>query len=211
MKYSLLLLLGLSFAAPAAHAQTPAAPAAATTAAQAATRYSTGTGLITFFSSAPLEDIEALNSKVGGIFELATGKLAFSMLMSDFQFKNSLMQEHFNENYMESDKFPKATFNGRFSGVDAPLLGVAGSHAIQVEGDLTIHGVTHHLVVPGTLELKNNQLLAFAFFTVAPADYNIEVPRLVRENIAKVVSVRVSMSCDPVGPPAPVTRSNGNK
>ena len=87
-------------------------------------------------------------------------------------------------------------------------LGVAGSHAVQVEGNLTLHGVTHRVTVPGTLELKNGQLLAFAFFSVAPADYNIEIPLLVRENIAKIVSIRMSLTCDAVGSTAPVTRSN---
>ena len=117
------------------------------------------------------------------------------------------MQEHFNENYMESDKYPRATFTGHFTGAPAAVLGVAGSHQVQVEGELTLHGVTHHLETAGMLELKGGQLLVFAFFSVAPADYNIEIPLLVRENIAKIVSIRVSLTCDPAGSSSPISHA----
>jgi hypothetical protein len=175
-------------------------------------KYMSKTGRVSFFSTSIIEDIEAHNTAAAAVLDLGSRQLAFSIPVKEFVFKRTLMQEHFNENYMESDKFPKATFSGRFSGADAAALAVAGPHNIQVEGDLTLHGVTHHLVVPGTLEMKNNQLMAFAFFSVAPADYNIEIPRLVRENIAKVVSIRVALTCDPVAStPGPLTRSNGGK
>ena len=173
-------------------------------------KYLTKAGRVSFFSSSIIEDIEARNAAVAAVLDLGTGQLAFAVPVKEFVFKRTLMQEHFNENYLESDKFPKATFAGRFigAGADAATLGVAGSHAVQVEGDLTLHGVTHRVTVPGTLELKNGQLLVFASFNVAPADYNIEIPLLVRQNIAKIVNVRVSLTCDAVGSTAPVTRSN---
>jgi hypothetical protein len=164
----------------------------------AQSKYMTKTGQVTFFSSSPIEDIEAKNQQVAAVLDFSTSQLAFSLPVKSFVFKRTLMQEHFNENYMESDKFPKATFAGKFTGFDAASLATAGSHAVQVEGDLTLHGVTHHIQVPGTLELKAGQLLAFASFPVAPADYNIEIPLLVRNNIAKVVSVRVALTCAPV-------------
>ena len=81
---------------------------------------------------------------------------------------------------------------------DAATLATAGPHPVQVAGDLTLHGVTRKVQVPGTLELKNGRLLAEAAFPVASADYNIEIPLLVRNNIAKVISVRVALACDPV-------------
>lgn len=170
-------------------------------------KFMTKAGRVSFFSTSILEDIEARNAAAAAVLDLGTGQLAFSVPVREFVFKRTLMQEHFNENYMESEKYPRATFTGRFAGADAAALGVAGSHTVQVEGDLTLHGVTHHLTVPGTLELKNGQLMAFAFFSVAPADYNIEIPLLVRENIAKIVSIRVSLTCDPVGSTAPVSSS----
>ena len=174
-------------------------------------RYFTKTGLITFFSSSPIEDIEARNQQVAAVLDLGTGQVAFSVPIKAFVFKRTLMQEHFNENYLESDKYPKATFAGRFADFDAALLAAAGPHPAQVEGDLTLHGVTHRIATAGTLELKGGQLLAFALFSVAPADYAIEIPLLVRENIAKIVSIRVSLTCDAVGAgngPPPVSRSN---
>lgn len=175
---------------------------------QAQTKFLTRTGRVTFFSKSVIEDIEAFNSATAGVIELSTGQAAFSIPIREFQFKRTLMQEHFNENYMESEKYPKATFSGKFTGADATTLATAGPHPVQVEGELTMHGVTQHVAVTGSLELKSGQLLAFALFTVAPADYHIEIPALVRDHIAKIVTVRVALSCDPVGGSAtPVSRA----
>ena len=180
--FSLLAGLWLAGAAPA-HAQG---------------KYLTKTGQVSFFSATPIEDIDARHQQVAAVVDLGTGQMAFSMLMKGFVFKRTLMQEHFNENYVESDKYPKATFSGRLVAFDAAALATAGPHPVQVAGDLTLHGVTRKVQVPGTLELKNGRLLAEAAFPVASADYNIEIPLLVRNNIAKVISVRVALACDPV-------------
>ena len=161
-------------------------------------RYLTKTGRVSFFSATPIEDIEARSQQVAAVLDFGTGHLAFSLPVKSFVFKRTLMQEHFNENYMESDKYPKATFSGRFVGFDAATLATAGPHAAQVEGDLTLHGVTRRVQVPASVELKAGQLLAEASFPVASADYNIEIPLLVRNNIAKTVTVRVSLACTPV-------------
>lgn len=178
---SFLLLLALLTALSPAHAQS---------------KYMTKAGQASFFSSAPIENIEARNQQVAAVLNLGTGQLAFVVPIKGFVFKRSLMQEHFNENYLESDKFPKATFSGRFVGFEAATLATAGPHQVQVEGDLTIHGVTHHVQVPATVELKGGQLLAQSTFPVTIADYNIKIPRLVVKNIAEVVSVRVVLACD---------------
>ena len=165
---------------------------------QAQNKYMTKTGRVSFFSATPIEDIEAKTQQTAAILDFGMGQLAFSVPIKSFVFKRTLMQEHFNENYMESDKFPKATFMGHFVGFDAATLATAGPHAVQVAGDLTLHGVTHHIQMPATVELKNSQLLAAATFPVASADYNIEIPLLVRNNIAKVVTVSVALTCAPV-------------
>ena len=165
--------------------------------AHAQNKYMTKAGRASFFSASPLEDIEAKNQQVAAVLDFTTSQLAFAIPIKGFVFKRTLMQEHFNENYMESDKYPKATFSGRFLGLDATTLSTAGPHNVQVEGDLTMHGVTHHIQVPASVELKGSQLVAFSMFSVAPADYNIRVPSLVRDHIAKVVSVRVDLTCDP--------------
>ncbi len=161
-------------------------------------KYMTKTGHVSFFSATPIEDIEARTQQVAAVLDFTSGQLAFSLPVKSFVFKRTLMQEHFNENYMESDKYPKATFSGRFVGLEASTLAAAGPHTVQVEGDLTLHGVTHRIQVPASVELKGSQVLAAATFPVASADYNIEIPLLVRSNIAKTVTVRVALTCDAV-------------
>jgi polyisoprenoid-binding protein YceI len=109
------------------------------------------------------------------------------------------MQEHFNENYMESERYPKATFTGRLLDVKPDQLREnAAAQTVTAEGDLTMHGVTRRIRVPGTLQLQNGRLLVQSTFNVAPADYKIEIPALVRDHIAKSVQVTVRLAADPV-------------
>ncbi|WP_310394732.1 YceI family protein [Hymenobacter sp.] len=199
MKYVLLVLLGLAAAAPAARAQAAATPAATAPAVPTAMqlRYATASGLTTFYSTAPIEDIEALNPRVAAIFELVSGELAFSMLMRDFQFKNSLMQEHFNENYAESEKYPRARFTGQLVTMPDEATLRSGPQPVYVQGLLTIHGVKRKVRVPGTLQLRDNELVVTSKFSVAPADYKIKIPALVRNNIAKSIEVSVILTCQP--------------
>ncbi|MCA8831576.1 YceI family protein [Hymenobacter pini] len=163
-----------------------------------ASRYQTRTGTVSFFSASPIEDIEARSQQLAAVLDAATGQLAFSVPIRSFQFKRTLMQEHFNENYLESEKYPKATFSGRLLEWKSEAL-TAGSGAVPVvaEGDLTMHGVTRHLKVPGTLTPLTGQLLLNASFYVAPADYKIDIPALVRDHIAKNVLVTVRLACTP--------------
>lgn len=169
--------------------------------ARAQGKYLTRSGHISFFSASIMEDIEARNDKVAAAFDLTTGQLAFSVPIHEFQFKRTLMQEHFNENYMESDKFPKATFTGQVLNAAQVLKQLPGAtQNVEVEGVLTLHGVVHKVVVNGTLQMRDGQLVAFAYFNIAPADFAIDIPLLVRENIAKSVSVRVNLICDPATP-----------
>lgn len=167
---------------------------------QAQSKYMTRAGRVTFFSASIMEDIEARNEEAAAAIDLTSAQLAFSIPIRGFRFKRTLMQEHFNENYMESEKFPKSTFSGKFLDLKPELLQTPGSHPVQVEGDLTIHGVTKHITVPASIEVKEGHILAFALFTVAPADYGIAVPLLVRDHIGKIVSIRVALSCDAVAP-----------
>ncbi|GAA4005771.1 hypothetical protein GCM10022408_16910 [Hymenobacter fastidiosus] len=160
-------------------------------------KYATRAGLISFFAGTPLEDIDARNAQVAAVLDLSSGQLAFTVPMKAFQFRRTLMQEHFNENYVESEKYPRATFTGKVLNFQPALVQQTGPQPVQVEGELTIHGVKRRVQVPGTLELKNNQLLVRSKFIVAPADYNIEIPALVRDNIAKTIAVTVALTCDP--------------
>lgn len=164
----------------------------------AATRYFTRTGTIAFFSATPFADIQARNQQVAAAVDVQTGQVVFTVPMTEFKFPKPLMQDHFNENYVESEKYPKASFTGRLVGFQAGALAGPGPQPAQVEGDLTIHGATRHVRVPGTLERQGSRLLVNAKFAVAPADYNIEIPALVRSQIAKSVDVTVALACDPV-------------
>jgi polyisoprenoid-binding protein YceI len=166
--------------------------------APAPTKYFTRTGTISFFSATPLEDIAARNQLVAAVVDMQTGQVALTVLMKEFKFPKSLMQDHFNENYVESEKYPKALFSGHLVGMQAASLAGAGPQAVQVEGDLTIHGITQRVRVPGTLALQDNHLLVNTKFVVVPADYHIEIPLLVRGHIAKTVDVTVALTCDPL-------------
>ena len=169
--------------------------------ARAQGKYMTKTGLISFFSASIMEDIEARNNKVAAVFDATTGQMAFAVPIREFQFKRTLMQEHFNENYMESEKYPKATFTGQVvNAAQVMKLLTTGAQNVEVEGQMTLHGVSHKVAVSGTLQVRDGQLVIFAYFNIAPADYAIDIPLLVREHIAKSVSVRVSLTCDAVTP-----------
>ncbi len=156
-----------------------------------AQRYRLTSSEISFFSSAPMEDIEAHNKKAQSIFDTGSGEIAFVVPIKGFQFKKSLMQEHFNENYLESDKYPHAKFEGNLQGFqpDKP-----GKQTVTAKGELTIHGVTHSVEVPGEIEMNGSQIKMKAKFPVKVADYDIEIPTIVFYNIAEVVEVTVNFA-----------------
>ena len=158
-----------------------------------AQKYFTRDGKISFFSDAALEKIEAHNSKATSVLDASSGKLEFAVLIKAFQFEKALMQEHFNENYMESSKYPKAKFKGQIDNMDALKLDKDGSYTVQVSGDMTIHGVSNKLSTPATITVKGGHIQAVTSFDVIVADYNIEIPSVVRDNIAKIVKVDVDV------------------
>lgn len=149
-------------------------------------KYAIEKGGVSFYSHAAIEDIKADNKKVSSIFNASTGDIVFSIPINQFQFEKSLMQEHFNEKYMESDKYPKATFQGKISGFDP---NAKGAQQLKANGKLTIHGVTQEVEIPGTLEKQDNKLLMKTKFIVKLADYKIAIPQLLWQNIAEQVEV----------------------
>jgi hypothetical protein len=156
-------------------------------------RYFTRAGNISFFSEEVIENIEAHNKQVSSFLDVSTGELVFSVPMKAFQFRKSLMQEHFNENYVESDKYPKSTFKGSIENIKALNLQQDGIHKVKVSGQLTIHGVTKPVSSEGTLEMKGGKIGAKSVFMVTPEDYAIEIPLLVRNHIAKLIQIKVDM------------------
>jgi hypothetical protein len=157
-------------------------------------RFATRNGHIAFFSSTPMEDIEAHNRKVTSVYDATTGAVEFAVLIKAFEFEKALMQEHFNENYMESNTFPKATFKGTIAGISAADLKKAGTYPVDVTGDLTIHGVTKPQAVKGTITVDAaGAVKAVSEFNVKPEDHGINIPNLVRKNIADHLKVTVAL------------------
>ena len=160
-------------------------------------KYFTRNGSIKFYSESPMENIEANNRQVTSFIDTETGEMAFSILMKSFVFDKALMQEHFNENYVESDKYPKSTFKGSIINLKEVNFKKDGVYNVKVEGDLTLHGVTQKVSTDGTIEVKGGNIIAKSKFPITVADYKIEVPAVVRDNIAKVVDVTVEMNYEP--------------
>ncbi len=144
--------------------------------------------VITFFSSAPIEDIDSENTKASSAFNLETGEVVFSVPISQFQFDKALMQEHFNEKYMESDKYPKSTFAGKLEGFEDK----DGEQNATAKGKLTIHGITQDVEIDGKFEKTGDRIKMTSSFVVALEDYDIEIPKLLWQNIAEEIDVNIA-------------------
>ena len=144
-------------------------------------------GEVSFFSKTPALDIEALNKKAGAIINASTRDLAIQMKIHDFQFPNQLMQEHFNENYLESERYPTAKFAGKIQ--EEIDFGKPGTYPVTAAGNLTIHGVTKPVTVKGSIVASATEMKVTFTFTVRTEDYKIEVPTLVFNKIAEVIEV----------------------
>ena len=154
--------------------------------------YYTKNGRVSFFSSAPLEDIKADNNQVISIINVSTGDIQFSLLNNAFHFKKSVMEIHFNESYMESTKYPKSSFKGKLNDLSKVNFTVDGNYPVLVSGELTIHGMTNKVNAAGTISVSAGVITATSKFPVKLADYKISIPRIVKDNIAEVVDVTVS-------------------
>lgn len=155
-------------------------------------KYFSKTATIYFSSQAPLEKIEASNQNAMVVLDAGTAQMEWSVLIKGFLFQKALMQEHFNENYMESYKFPKGVFKGTILNLNDVDLTKDGKYKVNVSGDLTLHGVTKPLITSGMITVIGGKITASSSFDITVADYQIEIPKLVRDNIAKVVHVTVS-------------------
>lgn len=143
---------------------------------------------VSFFSKASIEDIKAENTKSMSIFNGETMDIVFSIPIKEFEFDKALMKEHFNEKYLESEKFPKATFSGKVSGFSKEISGVQNATA---KGKMTIHGVSREIEVPGTITLEGGKVVVKAVFKIKLADYAVTIPQLLWKNIAEEVEVKI--------------------
>jgi hypothetical protein len=161
-------------------------------------KYMTKNGYIGFFSHTPMEDIKGDNNQVAGVLDIATGDMVFQALIKSFHFDRALMEEHFNENYMESDKFPKSSFKGKITNLSAINFSKNGTYDVVIDGDLTIHDATNKISTKGKIEVENGELIATSKFNISPEDYKINIPGVVREKINKNMEVTVTMKYSPL-------------
>lgn len=167
-----------------------------------------GTTQISFYSKAPLEDIEAMNKGAIIVLNSTTNDIQIRVSIQNFKFKNSLMEEHFNENYMETDKkgpddangsptYPNrnAVFKGKIN--EKIDYSQDGEHKVTVTGKMELHGVTRDVTLDGTLKKSGAELVIATKFKIKVADYNIKVPSMYVKNIAEVVDVTVNSTLEP--------------
>jgi len=159
--------------------------------------YLTKNGKISFFSRTDIENIDAVNNQAVSVITPQTGSIAFSVLITGFLFKKALMQEHFNENYMESAKYPKASFKGTITDVSKVNFTTDGSYNVTVAGDLNIHNVSNKVIVPAVIVVKGGKVSANATFKVKLEDYKISVPKIVEGNISKTIEIKVDCNYNP--------------
>lgn len=161
-----------------------------------AQKYIDKTTEVSFFSSTPMEDIDAKTSSAVSIIDASTGAMEFAVLIKAFQFEKELMQEHFNENYMESEKFPKASFKGKITNLSDVNFKQDGTYPVDIAGTLTIHGISKEVNVKGTVKVAGGKVTANSDFRVKPQDYKISIPKVVEEKIAEEIKVTVSADYD---------------
>ncbi len=160
-------------------------------------KYMTKNGKISFFSHTDMEDIKADNNKVSSVLDSKTGKMQIEVLIKSFSFKKALMEEHFNENYMESTKYPKAKFDGKIDDLKAINFAKDGVYKSSVSGNLTIKNKTNQEKTEGTFTVKGGKLNGKAVFKVKLANYNVEVPSVVKDKIAKDIEITVDLDYTP--------------
>jgi polyisoprenoid-binding protein YceI len=151
--------------------------------------YSFEESKVHFFSDAPLEDIEANGKDVKGLLDVSKNQFSIKMAIKSFQFEKELMQEHFNENYMESTKYPNSTFKGNLEG--SYDLAKDGEYNITAEGELEIHGVAQKRKIPVNIKVKDGKVSLISKFKVKIEDHKIEVPKMLFQKIAEEVEVTI--------------------
>lgn len=152
--------------------------------------YSTKTGSASFFSTAPLENIDAHNDNVGTVLNTTTNEVVVVVSIKNFEFKKALMQEHFNDDYLESDKYPDATYVGKINEtIDFTKDAIID---VTTTGKLKIHNVEKQVTQKGTIAIKNGIIILHTEFYIALKDYNITIPKMVFKNIAENILVNVN-------------------
>jgi polyisoprenoid-binding protein YceI len=145
-----------------------------------------------------MEDIKAENKKATFVLDTKTGTVELAILLKAFEFDRALMQEHFNENYVESDTYPKSTYKGKIADFNQVDLTKDGLYPVKIAGQLTIHGATKEVPARGTLIVKDGKVSGKASFKILLSDFNIEIPSIVADKISKTVNINVAVWLDPL-------------
>lgn len=154
-------------------------------------RYFTRTGKVYFLSDAPLEKIDAKNSQATSVFDATSGQFEFAVLMKAFEFEKALMMEHFHENYVESDKYPKAVFKGVITNIAKIDCTKDGAYPVLYNGTMMLHGVTKEIVGKGLFTVKEGKIVGHSDFVILLSDYKIDIPNLVKEKVSNEVKIVV--------------------
>jgi polyisoprenoid-binding protein YceI len=145
---------------------------------------------VTFFSEAAIENITAKNGKTNSVLNTQTAEVAFSVPIREFQFAKKLMQEHFNEKYMESELYPNATFSGKI--IEQTDFSKDGTYEVRAKGDLDIHGQKQIRIIKSKLVIANGTITINTSFKVPLADHNISIPSIVNQKIATEIVINVN-------------------
>ena len=132
------------------------------------------------------------------VLEAPTGAMQFAVQMKGFEFKKALMQQHFNENYVESDQYPRAEFKGALADKNAVAYGKDGTYDVVVKGRLSLHGITHDLEVPGIIQVQGGKLKGKSTFNIQLSDYNISIPALVKDKVSNNITITVDLDLEPL-------------
>ena len=163
---------------------------------QPPTIYQTATSRIDFRSDAPLEIIRASSNEMLGLIDISKKNFSFKVVIRSFQgFNSPLQKEHFNENYLESDKFPEASFKGKI--IEDTDLTVDGTYQLRAKGILTIHNVSQERIIKSDVTVKHNMITVHSNFTVLLSDHNIPIPKVVYQKLANEIKVDVNASWEP--------------
>ena len=155
-------------------------------------RYFTKTGTISFRAGTSVEDIDGLNKSTTAVFDAGTGQIEFAVLIKGFEFNSALMMEHFNENYMESDRYPKSVFKGTIVNIATVNFQKDGTYPVTVKGVLEIHGIKKEIETTGSIKISGESVASNAVFNVALEDYHISIPGIVKDKISKEAKVTVN-------------------
>lgn len=156
--------------------------------------YSTSTGSVNFISKTKFEEFQATNKQVSAAISTEKGAIQFKVPVNSFQFEKDLMQQHFQENYMESATFPNSTFKGKLNPEKKVNFAVDGTYKVLVDGALELHGVSKDISVPGTITVKGGKITLAADFTILCSDYGVKIPKNNMNQVSN--SIDISVNCE---------------